>query len=635
MKDAFRLFASFATLLFLWVFVLIKNELLFLATTAMFFALVIIATDKTRYAKKILRIFNILPPLYNFFSGIFADVKISRVSQDTALYVARPITNLKIFSRLQQKITKSIKADIRISGLAANPRLLGLQSVSYMVLAGIAAVPLAVMLSAFFDDAVFGILLLAPAFLFAFPTLRLKLLSSERKSQIEDELAFFAAYCAIMQNVGRSILDSFAQVSGAGIFLVLGRESRMLQRNVKIFAMDELSAINNLAINHPNRTFSNFLLGYVSIHKSGGDLARYLESKAEEFFNSIKFRMSQYSSQASTIGETLLIMLNVLPVLIISSSFLMPASSVHMITSASFVLVPFIAAVMILVTRHSQPKARDHVPFFYYSIPAGMTAAILAIILGMEHWQALVLAVLAGSIANSAVTFSRFQEISSLESSLPDLLRDITEYAKIGFPIPNSIIRISRERRYNQYLDSLVSEISSKIYFGYKLSDVVSSMKISSWNARLAFFVLGKIADSGGGRPQTLEYITNFVTKVNHAKKEMASSTKVFAFMVYSSPIMMVWLTSAMGDVMGQLGPSFEVLSGTGQVTLLSEMPEFIDIINMLIATSAICMGVVMSKVSSFTLKNTTGVAITSAVAFASIYFSSYIPSMGSLFGST
>ncbi|HWP52464.1 MAG TPA: type II secretion system F family protein [Candidatus Binatia bacterium] len=621
----------------MWILVLVNDALLFFITIGIFSGIILYTIDKPKLAKQILEFFKPAKLFfYNFLSSYLStDLKITKVSQDMALNLVKPVANLKPLAHLQKKISKSIETDIRISGLAANPRLLGLQSTSYMILAGVISIPVAILFSIVFENPVLlFVLILVPAIMFAFPTLRLKATASERKSQIEDELAFFAAYCGIMQSVGRSLLSSLLEIAGAGIFKMLERESKMIQRNVRIFAMDELSAINNLALNHPNYTFSNFLLGYVSIHKSGGSLARYLENKGEEFFNSMRFRMSQYSSQAATIGEAMLIMLNVLPVLLISSSFMMPASSVQMLTNASFVLVPLIAVIMILVTNHSQPKLRDEVKFSKNSIFAAAISAAIGIISGLESWQVLVLGVFAGSLVNSIMTFQKFREISLVESALPDFLRDITEHVKIGAAIPNSIVRISKERRYNDYFDFLISDISSKIVFGYKLSEIISSYKISSWNARLVFFVLGKIADSGGGRPQTLEYITNFVTKVNQAKKEMVSSIRVFAIMAYSSPLMMVWMTKAMGEVMERLGPSFQVLSGgAGQIIFLSATPEFLGIINLLVAISAICMGMVMSKVASFTLKNTMGITITAAITFVSIYFSPYLPSMSPLLG--
>ncbi|MBI1664008.1 MAG: type II secretion system F family protein [Nitrosopumilus sp.] len=633
-KIIFRL-SIVSVFVLMWVFILLNNEFLFFVTVGIFSGIIFYTIDKPKLAKQILKFFKPVKTFFqNFLFSLNTDLKITTVSSDMALNLVKPVTSLRLLTQLQKKISKAIEDDIRISGLAANPRLLGLQSTSYMVFAGIVAIPVAILLLIVFENTVllFGLLLI-PGIMFAFPTLKLKATASERKSQIEDELAFFAAYCGIMQSVGRSMLNSLLEISGTDIFKMLERESKMIQRNVRIFAMDELSAINHLAINHPNYAFSNFLLGYVSIHKSGGSLARYLENKGEEFFNSMRFRMSQYSSQAATIGEAMIIMLNVLPVLLISSSFMMPASSVQMITNASFVLVPLIAVIMILVTNHSQPKTRDTVQFSIHSIFAGIIAGTLAIIIGLESWLVLVLAVFFGSLVNSAMTFTKFREIYLVESVLPDFLRDITEHVKIGSSIPNSIVRISKERRYNDYFDSLMFDVSSKIVFGYKLSEIISSRKIISWNARLVFFVLGKIADSGGGRPQTLEYITNFVTRINQAKKEMVSSIRVFAIMAYASPLMMVWMTKGMGEVMQQLGPSFQVLSGSGQVTFLSATPEFLGIINLLIAISAICMGMVMSKVANFTIKNTIGVTITAAITFASIYFSPYLPSMGPLLG--
>ena len=637
MKKIIRRLVIIPVFVLMWVFLLLNNEFSFFITVGIFSGIILYMIDKPKLAKQILEFFKPAKLFfYNLISSYLStDLKITKVSQDMALNLLKPVTNLSPLTRLQKKISKSIEADIRISGLAANPRLLGLQSTSYMILAGVIAIPVAILFSIVFENPVLlFVLILIPGIMFAFPTLKLKATASERKSQIEDELAFFAAYCGIMQSVGRSLLSSLLEISGTGIFRMLERESKMIQRNVRIFAMDELSAINNLALNHPNYTFSNFLLGYVSIHKSGGGLARYLENKGEEFFNSMRFRMSQYSSQAATIGEAMLIMLNVLPVLLISSSFMMPASSVQMLTNASFVLVPLIAIIMILVTNNSQPKLRDEVHVSKNSIFAAVISTAIGIIIGLEGWQILVLGVFTGGLVNSATTFQKFREVSLVESALPDFLRDITEQVKIGAAISNSIVRISKERRYNDYFDFLISDISSKIVFGYKLSEIVQSYKISSWNARLVFFVLGKIADSGGGRPQTLEYITNFVTKVNQAKKEMVSSIRIFAIMAYLSPLMMVWMTKAMGEVMEQLGPSFQVLSGgAGQIIFLSATPEFLAIINLLIAISAICMGMVMSKVASFTVKNTMGITITAAITFISIYFSPYLPSMSSLLG--
>jgi len=44
-------------------------------------------------------------------------------------------------------------------------------------------------------------------------------------------------------------------------------------------------------------------------------------------------------------------------------------------------------------------------------------------------------------------------------------------------------------------------------------------------------------------------------------------------------------------------------------------------------------MGMVMSKVVNFTIKNTIAVTITSAITFASIYFSPYLLSMSPMLG--
>jgi flagellar protein FlaJ len=214
-----------------------------------------------------------------------------------------------------------------------------------------------------------------------------------------------------------------------------------------------------------------------------------------------------------------------------------------------------------------------------------------------------------------------------IENALPDFFRDITEYRKIGIAIPNAIIRIANERTYNKFFDSILLDISSRIIFGVSLTKIIDSTSIRSWQARISFFVLGKIADSGGGTPQILEQITNFSTKINQAKKEMIGRVKIFAFMAYGSPLMMVWSSQGMKDLLGKIGPEYTRLMNGFEVGL-GVSTDFLQTVNMLVVISSLGMGLIMSKLTYFTMKHTLTVAITSAIAIISVYVMPFFPSM-------
>ncbi len=59
----------------------------------------------------------------------------------------------------------------------------------------------------------------------------------------------------------------------------------MLERNIRLFGMDPITALNSHGATHPNIHFRNLVFGYVSISKSGGDLSQFMERKRRGVFH--------------------------------------------------------------------------------------------------------------------------------------------------------------------------------------------------------------------------------------------------------------------------------------------------------------------------------------------------------------
>jgi flagellar protein FlaJ len=284
----------------------------------------------------------------------------------------------------------------------------------------------------------------------------------------------------------------------------------MLRRNVALFGMDQSSALNSLAISHPNTQFRNLLLGYVSMQKSGGDVCLYMERKSEEFLNDCKFRFFKYASFAETIGEATLVLLSILPVLLVMSSFLLGQDSLRVMTGMSFVLIPTLTATLIIIINNIQPKTYDSIGFGWFSLIIGAVSGTFGFFIVRETWFALALASFAAAVANFVFLSRQFAEISMMQGALTDFFRDVTEYRKIGIAIPIAIMRISKERTYNKFFNSVLQEISLKISYGMNFATILDSLRIRSWHTRISFFILAKITESGGGTPQILEQLTDF-----------------------------------------------------------------------------------------------------------------------------
>ncbi|RMF32478.1 MAG: hypothetical protein D6752_00075 [Candidatus Nitrosothermus koennekii] len=84
----------------------------------------------------------------------------------------------------------------------------------------------------------------------------------------------------------------------------------------------------------------------------------------------------------------------------------------------------------------------------------------------------------------------------------------------------------------------------------------------------------------------------------------------------------MTWILKTTTTMMQTLGPALSEFYGTN----LSITDEFIELINMIIMLSAICMGIVTAKVTSFTIKNTLSVIISIIISIAAILLMPYLP---------
>ena len=611
----------------MWLAVLLQNMALFFSSIAALLVLIGLRVNWSAIKNELQIFFAYL----KFSSSKILKNDSTRLSLSTnnkILEMVKPILKNKTITSIQGKINSEIEQEVRVSGKAYNPRVLVQQSIAYMIFSLFVLVPISVVLGLFVNPYLFFALLVCPIWLY-YPKLKLWFIVSERKSSIDDEMAFFTLYAGVMQSIGQSLYNSIIDVLGKGTFLTIENEGKMLSRNVQVFGMDQITALNEHGCSHPNFYFKNFLLGYVSISKSGGNLALYMERKGEEFFHKAQFKYANYKSQAHIIGETMLILLTILPTMILISSFMLAEDSVNVVMSLSFVLIPVVTIFIILMISLSQPRARNVIDFDFKAVFVAIFASVVSLLLGQQPWFVIGVGVAAGAIFNFVVCTKQFREVSFVESALPDFFRDITEYRKIGIPIPNAIIKISEGRNYNKYFDGLLSVISARLKHGVNLSDIFDSMLIRSWIAKTSFFVLGKIADSGGGTAQILEQITNFSTNINQTKKETHASISVISYFAFLSPIMISYTTKEMSSILEKLNTGLDqMVQSAFNIEAMLVSNDLIGFINLLNVISAISLGLVMSKLVHFSMKYTITVGIATLVSVLSIILSPLFPTL-------
>ncbi len=475
-----------------------------------------------------------------------------------------------------------------------------------------------------------------PLLLLFYPKIMYTGLRRSRKTLVEEELAFFSLYAAILQSVGHDLYSSFIITIGKNVFKAIENEALLLKRNVELFARSPLEALEELGRNHDSMAFKNFLLGYSSIARSGGDLSRYLETRAEEHFSLLKLKYSSYSRNVGYLVEALIIMLVIVPILVVVSAFILPAATISQLIVMSAVAVPMLTIVFAIVLANIQPRMFNMIGLKDITALAFLPAAIISFLLftrlGLEAWLSLALAAIIPSIINEYFTRLHKRQIELMESALPNFLRDVTEYRKIGFHEITAIIRISKENRYNKAFDRLLRTLSTLLEQGYTPTHIMKMIKIRSWFARVAFFTLAQVAESGGGNPAVLESITGFVSSVRLTLKEAKSSISIYDILGYAAPVILAFTVVVINEMLGTITP--DLLKGVGNESfaqLVTVTPLFNATIKTFIVTSSIGTAIVIGKAVDRTFKSTGRIAIICSLAVASLVITENIsiPGLG------
>ncbi len=554
---------------------------------------------------------------------------VTDLQADSLVSFFKPILQIAILQRIQDGIEERIKSDILKSGSVQNPRLLGIKSVLYPMIAAIVAVPAGVVIFFLYHEA-FITVLLVPVFLFGFYFATLKIRTADRKNSIEDEFASFAAVASIMESVHVSLFSTFEAVadSASGIFPVMKKEGQRI-KNITALGKSPTDALMDLADTHPNESFRDFVQGYISSWNTGGaDTAAYLQEQSHRFFKFMQSKMTRYTKQADSIAQIILTVMLLLPMMGLSMMFFATGQMAATMILLLIVVLPFVTVILISFVQIKQPKNIECIRVSPVIFLAGGASAILVYLLRGSVWEAIGAGVVAGSFLNMVLLQKKFTEIADTESPLPEFMRQITRFKNIGADIMHGIQNIRYEAsqknrsKFNDTFDGIIESLYRKMMSGSTLSEAVARTGIRSHNARIVFFILGKIHESGGGTAKTLDDVTRWVTEYADAKKEMIVNLRASLFTAFIGPVLMVM----MSVVSNQLAAEFDSSNLAGIGIGLDATADVSGLSEVLTITAVVCMGVVLSKINYFTVQHTTFTGIITAVTMALLYAIPYFP---------
>ena len=430
--------------------------------------------------------------------------------------------------------------------------------------------------------------------------------AGERAANLEREMPFASAYISVMASGGIAPYTSFKRLAAVELLPVMRSEAREIIKDVEIFGIDPLTAIEHAAKKNPLDIFKDFLSGYASTVIIGGDIGHFLERKAEDIFKARAMRVKAAAERLGMLLETFIIV-NVMMSLVFYIMFSVEnigvsgngGGSTSGILLYTYLLSPLLSMVFVYLAHSMQPKTpiTDMRPYKVFAVSGiiGIGLFLLFYVVGIfgsvidlpiALTISLFVATAPAAIVHQKLSTHRIQT----EQGINSFLRDLTEVRKTGLS-PEKCIESLSHREYGVFSKEL-RKISAEISWGIPVRKVIMGFlkRTKSWMTQIVMFLLVETVDVGGGTIAMIESLAGFNNLTQEVEKEKKASVRPYIIMPYFASLLLVATTTMM---LGFTSGTFGAADAT---------PKNMDAVKSIFTTSTIfhsyLIGIVAGKIS-------------------------------------
>jgi flagellar protein FlaJ len=499
--------------------------------------------------------------------------------------------SLKIFGRLARRIAKgmpSLREEILKSYLRTTPdALVSLALLSLVISTAAAAV--VVLVSILLNFILLSLAVIAPPIVFVLVLNSAKISQSSRSYAISNELPFMVGYMEVLAGGGVSPISTLRRIANLDKILpASSKEAKLMLVDTDVFGTDPISALEKAANNSPNKAFAEFLYGYTTVLKTGGDAQAYISTKMKEIMDNQTQKVRRSSETIGTMAEAYITVTAVLGISLftlyqVQAILAHNSAGITNIALFSFVFVPIISMIFVWILDGVGTKQpyMDYRPYKVFAVFAAIGAAVFLIPLPgpiAVHVSIALMATVAVP-AFYAIRYSR--ERRGLEAKLPDFIRDMAEGRKIGLA-PESSIEALGDKNYAR-LTKPVKKMGSQLSWGLSLSKVITTFiaSVNSWLTKVIGALMLEVVDVGGGTVRSFSAMADFTSKMNDLESEKRSMLRPYIFVVYMAAVMVVMTTFLMvyflaetSSLPGGFHVTASIDSGTIDILLASSIFE-------------------------------------------------------------
>jgi len=184
--------------------------------------------------------------------------------------------------------------------------------------------------------------------------------------------------------------------------------------------------------------------------------------------------------------------------------------------------------------------------------------------------------------------FREYIEDLELEMNFPIFLRDLSQYIKIGQPLPvaiKSLMNNSYGRKLDQYIRYIYLQMEYGIPFNKALLNLAKKVRVK--NVRETLIILSNLLSRGGDIANLFESLSEIFYVSNSLKKERLANIRYLSFSYYGMFLLVILVIYATYGFMKMMN--------MGNVAVLESYKQVSSVFLLL---NAIFTGLVIGKVS-------------------------------------
>src|SRR3989475_12058688 len=195
----------------------------------------------------------------------------------------------KVFGKQAKRLAASRQPKFGEEIMKSNMRVApeGLISVVLLCTTIAALIGMALVAVALYTGIIyFALGILAPPLVFLVAWKSPKISQSGRAAALENEYPFMIGFMEVLAGGGASPISALRRMSKMEkIFPAASKEAKRILVDIHVFGTDPITAFYKAAKFSPHKAFTNFLYGYTTVLKTGGNVTDYAGMEMKETFD--------------------------------------------------------------------------------------------------------------------------------------------------------------------------------------------------------------------------------------------------------------------------------------------------------------------------------------------------------------